>query len=365
MKRNKLLLILAMIFALSLTLAACGNGDAAQSGSGDATATEEESGGDTPEVAAAPEITLVLTQHDPDASLPGQYCFAWADLVKERSNGRIEVQVNNGGSIAKPTESLGMVKEGTVDLAWGLQSFYAGEFPMTDGLSLPYLPFTSAEQASRTIMDIYENTDLLANEYADYKVILLRANCDAPIITTSKKLNAAGDLGGVTLRATAAPIVSWLAAFGANAQGVPINELYSVLQNGAMQGAITDWHGVDSFKIFEVAKEYADEKVQYNTYYFLMNKAKYDSLPADLKAIIDECGGQTAMDLMADAWDNLTVTTKDKVLENGGEIYTLPEAEHQKLVDAANDVLDKWISDNGDNAQQIYDKVVELAPKYE
>jgi TRAP-type C4-dicarboxylate transport system substrate-binding protein len=214
-------------------------------------------------------------------------------------------------------------------------------------------------------MDIYENTDLLADEYAGYKVILLRANCDAPIITASKKLNTAADLNGLTLRATAAPIVSWLGAFGANAQGVPINELYSVLQNGAMQGAITDWHGIDSFKIFEVAKEYADEKVQYNTYYFLMNKAKYDSLPSDLQAIIDECSGQTALELMVNAWDELTDSTKAKVNENGGEIYTLPTEEHQKLVDAANGVRDSWISDNGDKAQQVYDKVLELAPGYE
>ena len=364
--KRKLLLMLAALLALTMTFAAC-DGSSDETAGGNEAVTEEE--GEEEEnsapVASAPEVTLVLTQHDPDASLPGKYCFAWADLVKAKSNGRIEVQVNNGGSIAKPTESLGMVKEGTVDLAWGLQSFYPGEFPLTDGLSLPYLPFTSAEQASRTIMDIWENTDLLADEYANYKVILLRANCDAPIITTDKKLNTAGDLSGLTLRATAAPIVSWLGAFGANAQGVPINELYSVLQNGAMQGAITDWHGIDSFKIFEVAKEYADEKVQYNTYYFLMNKAKYDSLPDDLKAVIDECSGQTALDLMIGDWDALTDSTKDKVNENGGEIYTLPDAEHQKLLDAANDVLDAWIGDNGDKAQQLYDKVLETYPAYE
>jgi TRAP-type C4-dicarboxylate transport system substrate-binding protein len=362
MKKNRLL-IFAVIFALSVTLAACGGGggNATQSG-GEDVAAEEESGG---AAVAAPEFTLVLTNHDTDGSLPGQYCFIWADLVKERSNGRIEVQVNNGGAIAKATESLGMVKEGVVDLAWGLQTFYPGEFPMTDGLTLPYLPFTSAEQASRIIMDIFENTDLLTDEYSPYKVILLRTNCDAPIMTTNKRLNTAADLNGLALRATATPISSWLSAFGANAQGVPINELYSVLQNGALQGAIIDWHGVDTVKLYEVAKEYADEKVQYNTYYFLMNKARYDSLPDDLKAVIDECSGQAALEIMVDSWDNFTDYVKTEVTDTGGEIYTLPEAEHQKLFDAADDIRLKWISDNGDKAQQVYDKVIELVPVYE
>jgi TRAP-type C4-dicarboxylate transport system substrate-binding protein len=362
---------LALVFALSLTLAACGGGGggdaAADEGAAEPGATTEEEGESADSgVAAEPEVTLVLTQHDPDSSLPGQYCFAWADMVKEKSNGRIEVQVNNGGSIAKPTESLNFVKDGAVDLAWGLQSFYPDAFPMTDGVLLPLLPFSSAEQASRTFWDIYENTDYLTEEYSPYKVILVRTNCDAPI-NTAKKLGALSEIKGQHLRATGSNMIAFLNELGAAPEGIPINELYSVLENGSFQGSVTDWHAIDSFKLYEVSKNYADEKLIYNGYYFLMNKAKYDSLPADLQQVIDECSGQAALDLMADAWDEEVSKAQGLVTSNGGEVYNLSDADHQKLVDAAGVVTANWIkamTDKGYDAQGLYDTIVETAKKY-
>lgn len=366
--KKKLLIVLAVVLALGMALAACGGGaseppaPSPEPAAPDVAAPEPAAPADTgDEWADTPEVTLILTNHDPDPSLPGQYCFAWADMVKEKSKGRIEVSVNNGGSLAGPVESFDKVRDGSVDLAWGLQSFYPGQFPLSDGLSLPYLPYASASQASEIIMDIWENTDLLADEYAGTKVILLRSNCDTPIITASKKLEAAGDMRGMTVRATAAPLVAWLAEFGANGQGCPIGELFQNLQQGAFDGALTDWHGVNSFQLYEAAKYYADEQVQYNTYYFLMNQAKYDSLAPDLQAVIDECSGQAALDLMNTAWNDMTDLAKKNAADNNCEVYTLPADEHQKLIDAAEKVKEGWIADNGDAGQQLYDIIMQKA----
>jgi TRAP-type C4-dicarboxylate transport system substrate-binding protein len=258
------------------------------------------------------------------------------------------------------------VKDGSVDLAWGLQSFYPDVFPMTDGMLLPFLPFTSAEQASRVFMDIYENTDYLKDEYKDYKVILLRTNSDAPI-NTEKKLESVEGLKGLHMRATGSNMIAFLQELGASPEGIPINELYSVLENGSFQGSVTDWHAIDSFKIYEVSHNYADEKLIYNGYYFLMNLDKYNSLSPELQAVIDACSGQAALDLMANAWDEETAKAQGLVTDNGGEVYTLPAEDHQKLVDAAAKVADNWIkgmTDKGYDAQGLYDTIVETATKY-
>ena len=308
-------------------------------------------------------VRLILTQHDPDNSLPGQYGHAWAKLVNEKSKGRIEVIVNNGGSLASPVESLDKVKSGEVDLAWGLQSFYGGQFKLTDGLTLPYLPYKNAAQASEVMMNIWNNTNLLQKDsgYAGTKVILIRANCDAPITTAKKKLTVADDLRGMTIRASAAPLVSWLGVFGATGRGCPITELFQNLVNGAFDGALTDWHGISSFQLYDnCAKYFADEMVQFNTYFFVMNQAKYNSLSAEDKAVIDECSGLAALALMKNAWDDLTVKTKEAIAKAGGEVYKLPAAEHQKLRDAAAKITQQWIAQNGADGKRLYDKIVEL-----
>ncbi|SHI07434.1 TRAP-type C4-dicarboxylate transport system, substrate-binding protein [Sporobacter termitidis DSM 10068] len=355
--KKKLVAALALVMTFIMVLSSCGvKAPANTSGSSGAPASQEG-------FAEKPEVTLMLTQHDPDNSLPGQYCHAWADMVFEKSKGRIKVIVNNGGSIAKPTESLDKVKDGGVDIAWGLQSFYSGQFPMTDGLSLPYLPYTSAAQASDVMMDVWMNTELLQSDsgYSGTKVILIRSNCDAPITTAKKQLETTADFKGMTIRASVAPLVNWLGEFGATGKACPINELFQNLQNGAFDGAVTDWHGIESFRLYDnCAKYFADEQVQYNTYYFLMNQAKYDSLSAENKAVIDACSGQAALELMKDAWDDMKATTTKSIEEAGGTVYKLSDAEHQKLVDAADKVTKQWIAEKGDAGQKLYDKIIEL-----
>ena len=368
--KKKLLIVIAIILAMAMVFGACNSGNktpaAEPASEPESTATEPSDESAEPVFADKPEVSLLLTQHDPDGSLPGQYCHAWAEMVYQKSYGRIEVLVNNGGSLAGPTESLDKVKDGSVDLAWGLQSFYSGQFPMTDGLQLPYLPYTSSTQASKVVWDIWENTDLLKSDtgYEGTKVILIRSNCDAPITTYKKKLESVADLKGLTIRASVAPMVDWLATFGATGKGCPITELFQNLQNGAFDGALTDWHGIYSFRLYDnCAKYFADEQVQYATYYFLMNEAKYNSLPDDLKAVIDECSGQAALELMLNEWDGMKDKTTAEITDNGGEVYKLPDQEHAKLVDSAATIREQWAA-SSDARQQLLDKINELVAKY-
>ena len=362
--KKKLLFVLAAVIAVTMMLGACGGGSTTTppAGGGSPAAPGGSPTAPTPP-AATPEVTLILTNHDADTSTPGRYCHQWADMVKEKSNGRIEVQVNNGGALAKPTESLDKVKSGMVDLAFGLQSFYPGQFPMTDGLSLPYLPYTSSSQASDVMMNIWMNTTLLQSDtgYQGTKVILIRANCDNPITTASKKLSSVDDLKGMTIRASTEPVTNWLKIFGATGKGCPINELFQNLQNGAFDGAITDWEAIYSYKLYDnCAKYFADEAVVYNTHYFLMNQAKYDSLSAENKAVIDECSGQAALDLMHDDWDGMKAKATDAIAGEGGTVYKLPDADHAKLVAGADQIKTEWIATNGDKGKQLQDKITEL-----
>jgi TRAP-type C4-dicarboxylate transport system substrate-binding protein len=211
-------------------------------------------------------------------------------------------------------------------------------------------------------MNVWENTDLLKTDtgYEGTKVILIRSNCDAPITTAKKKLEAVADLKGMTIRASAKPLVDWLATFSATGKGCPITELYQNLQNGAFDGAITDWHGIDSFRLYDnCASYFADEKVQYGTYYFLMNEGVYNKLSDENKAVIDKCSGQAALDLMNSAWDDMTSSTKAAIADAGGEVYQLSADEHQKLVDAAVAATNTWIGENA-AGQELYDKIIEL-----
>ena len=369
---KKVIRLLAVLVTLSmvLALAACGGAQGPSSPTPGGTQSPAPTtpgstptpGGSDDGFADKPEVTLVLTQQDPDASLPGQFCHEWGKAVYEASRGRIKVDVSNGGSLAGPTESLGFVKDGIVDLAMGLQSFYPGQFQYSDGLTMPYLPYKDAVHASEVMWKIWEDTDILQRDtgYEGTKMILIRANADAPIVTAKKKLNTANDLKGLTIRATTKPLVTFLAELGATGQGCPITELFQNLQNGAFDGALTDWHAVNSFQLFETASYYADERIQFNSYFFLMNEDSYNSLSAENKKVIDDLSGPAALEILKGAWDQMKEDVRVKIDNQGGEVYALPPAEHQKLVDAADVAVKAYIAENGAVAQQLVDKIVEL-----
>ena len=374
---------LALIMALALIIAlaaACGGttntpaagtppagGGSSSSGgtsSGGASSGSTAPAGNNEEPwADKPEVTLIFTQHDPDQSTPGRYAHEWAELVRQESRGRIEIQVNNGGVLAGPTESLDAVQSGAVDVMMSLPHFYPGRFPMTDMLLMPFLPYESSLQASKVFVDIWENSDLLYSDpgYDNVKLIMFRANCESPIITVSKKIEKASDLNGLTLRAAVAPLVTWLAEFGGIGQGCPIGELFQNMQNGTFDGAITDWNAVDSFRLHDnCAKYFADEIVQYGMHFLLMNQQTYDRLSPENQAAIDRCSGKAALEVMANAWDDLTIKVKkDVVDEFGGEVYKIPPDELKKLRNAADKTNGQYVASLGEPGRQLYELIKE------
>ena len=374
-----LLLVFAMIFAL----AACGGGASSPppppSGGTNTPAPPPPSGGGTPaapEAPAAPEeepwadtpeVVLVLTQQDPDHSLPGQYCFAWADAVYQESRGRIEVQVNNGGVIAGSTILLDATQSGVADVAHGCPHFYPGRFPMTDMTIMPFMPYKSSVHASEVFMDIWENSDILQTDpgWKGVKVLTLRAMCDVPIITASKKLTSAADMRGMRFRATIAPLQNWLAELGAVGEGCPIGELFQNLQNGTFDGALTDWHGVFAFRFHDnCAKYFADEKVQFAMYFLIMNEDVYNRMSLENQAAIDRVSGMAAFEIMKSAWDDLAEQVKYEIEnEFGGEVYNLPAGEINILREAAEKTNAAYVASQGDQGKKLYDLILSTAER--
>jgi len=141
-----------------------------------------------------------------------------------------------------------------------------------------------------------------------------------------------------------------------------IGELYQNLQNGAFDGAITDWNAHRSFMLYDnCAKYFADEYVQFNTYFFLMNEKKYNSLSPENKAVIDKCSSWAAVDLNLHWADEFKIKCMEIIRNAGCEIYQLPPEEHQKLVDAAKKSNAAWLKDN--KAEALYEAILQSIEK--
>ncbi len=306
--------------------------------------------------------TLIVTSHDPEESATGTFLNNWADSINEASDGHLDIEVYHGAILADSTDTIDAVKDGTADIGWGVQSFYADMFPVTEVFMLPMLEIESATQGSEAIWDFYNSTDYMADEYSDYHVLLLHTNCQSPISLLDKKVEDITEFNGMEIRGNAGPPTSFIQDLGATPVSIDINNLYA-LSSSSLDGIITDWHAISSFKLDDAIEYYMDENVGVSTYFLLMNKDSYEKLPDVLQKIIDDKSSEAIQ--YTDAWDDVESDIKAQV-EEEGKLYTLSDDARADLEDVAQETIDQWIektSKLGFDGQAMYDAAVECIEK--
>jgi TRAP-type C4-dicarboxylate transport system substrate-binding protein len=100
---------------------------------------------------------------------------------------------------------------------------------------------------------------------------------------------------------------------------------------------------------------------------FAMNQARYDSLPADLKKVIDNNSGMALSQQVGRTWDNSKEAGRKLAMDRGNSFYTVPGSELDNWVKASAPLYGDWVSDmnkRGNNGQAMLDEARALLVKY-
>jgi len=242
-----------------------------------------------------------------------------------------------------------MVLNGMADICWTSSSINVGRMPCSDGIGLPMLGFNSTVEASQAMWNMYEKYDYIKDEWKDFYVIEVAAACDVPITTTKKQINTPEDFKGLRMRAVTPGVVYMLQELGCVPMSITIPDTYENLEKNVADGCMNDWHNIMAFSLWDVLKYAMDAKVSYSNQALLMNKNVYESLPDDLKAIIDEKSGEYAALMAGEYWDSSIEQSQKLADENDVTIYE-PTEEIQAALDAAAAVAyEKWAADMDDD----------------
>ena len=127
------------------------------------------------------------------------------------------------------------------------------------------------------------------------------------VFNTKRPITSVADLSGLKFRIGGGMVNGISKALGMNVTLKPAPESYELLSTGVMDGTLFPAESVESFKIDKVIK-YATTFPGglYNTaFVFMMNQAKYDSLPPDVKKVVDEMSGEFAARMIGKGWDKV------------------------------------------------------------
>jgi TRAP-type transport system periplasmic protein len=264
----------------------------------------------------------------------------FADSLKSKTNGRIEVQVAPSAQLGDDAAMVTALRTGALDLSANSQGPVANAVPEYAAYGMPFM-FSNAAQAFKVL------DGPLGKELADKsaeKGLVVLGYWDNGIrhMTNSKRaINKVEDMKGLKMRIPPdAVLVDIMKALGADAQQIKFSELYVALQQGVVDGQENPLVNIHASKLYEVQKHLALTSHMFQMTPFLMGKRSWDKLSdADRKAVMEAAAEATALQrrLSQEADDKLLDDLKSK----GVVVSTVDKAAFAK---ATADVDDKWLA---------------------
>ena len=291
-------------------------------------------------------VTLKLHSFLPPISNPHAKLLApWVKQIEADSQGRLKIDIfpsmQLGGTLPQLYDQA---RDGVVDIIWTLPGATPGRFPTTEVMELPFIGAQRGIVNSRAAQELANAH--MKDEVKDVKLLSYWAH-DAGHIHATRQIKTMDDLKGLKLRNPTRLAGEGLKALGATSVGMPITQVSESLAQKVIDGAVVPWEIVPAVKVHELVKfhtEITGSPTFYAASFFLaMNKAKYDGLPPDLKAILDKNSGMAFAERAGNMWDAEAVRVRDMVAKRGNTITQLDEAEKAKWIKACEPVTAAWI----------------------
>ena len=230
---------------------------------------------------------------------------AWCNLLEQKTAGKAKCNLLPRGVAGAPA-TFDAVRNGLADLSFTVHGYTPGRFTTTQIAEVPFLG-DSAESVSVAFQRVYAKTPAMAEEHKGVKVLAVFTHGPGIVFNTKRPIAKIEDLAGLKFRVGGGMVNEISKALAMNVTLKPAPESYELLSSGVMDGTLFPAESVESFKIDKVVRYGTTfPGGLYNTsFVFMMNQAKYDALPPDVKKVVDELSGEVAARLYGQAWDKV------------------------------------------------------------
>ena len=287
----------------------------------------------------------------------------FADLVKEKSGGKVTVRVFPGGTLGGDIQTISALQGGTIEMTVmnaGLLAGVVKDFVVVD---FPFL-FDTPQEAD-AVMDGPVGTALADKLPGKGLIGLGYWELGFRQLTNSRRpVATVGDIAGLKIRVVQSPIyVDLFNALGANAVPMPFPEVYTALETKTVDGQENPAPSILTAKLNEVQKYLTLTRHTYNPQIVMISKRLWDKLNEDERKILQEAT------LEARDYQRTVAREQDgKAIEalkaEGMTVGELPAEEVAKFRDKAKPVADKHAKEvDPALVQQLKDEIIKVRGK--
>lgn len=313
--------------------------------------------------ARAETIQLTYANFPPAPTFPCVQMERWAKEVKARTKGKVEIKTFPGSTLLGAKNMFDGVVKGVADIGCLATAYQPGRFKLFEAMDLP-VGFKRGAVSSVVMWDLFAKYK--PKSFEDVKVITM-FTCAPANIMSKKAVRNAEDLKGLKLRA-AGTGVEIMKLLGAAPEGMPMSAVPEALQKGVVLGLVSSLEVMKDMKFAEYCKFATYTDLWVVPFAVVMNKKKWDALPADVKKVIDDLSKEQAI------WTGKYVDkhAKDAVAwckeKQNVEFITLPDKELDQWI-AKLEPLKKRYLDRTKEAKlpgkEFLDDLLKLKAKYE
>lgn len=286
--------------------------------------------------------------------------------IEKMSGGKATVRVFAGNSpFGKVENQADQVKQGVVDLAFGLNGIPGGRYLRTSIMEFPFVA-ESAESASKALWAMLAGA--LAEDWKEFKVVALHCHNPGLFHTRAKPLKTIEDVKGLRMRAPNPSTQALLAHLGATPVGMPPGQVYENLEKGVIDGAVFPWDAIKGFRLENALKHHLDARVYTACFHLVMNPTRFKALAPEVQKAIEATTGQTLVDKFGGWWNRWDQAGLDAVKPLGHEIVAVSKETREKWRAQLKPVIDgelaKLEKAGIANARAIYDEMLKTVARF-
>lgn len=265
------------------------------------------------------ELTLKSSDTHPDGYPTVAAVQVMGEMIKERSAGRICIEVFHSAQLGEEKDTIEQTKFGVIDMNRVSMGPFNNIIEETKVVSLPFI-FRGTDHMHRVMDGPIGEEILAAFEPHGFIGLAYFDGGSRSFYNSQKPIDSIDDLAGMKVRVMQSDVfVDMMSALGANATPMPYGEVYSALQTGVIDGAENNWPSFESSGHYEVAGYYTLNEHLIVPEALVMSKVSWDKLTPEDQALIRQAA-KDSVAINRELWAAREKVSEEKIRAAGVQI---------------------------------------------
>ncbi|HWO98224.1 MAG TPA: TRAP transporter substrate-binding protein [Bacillus sp. (in: firmicutes)] len=254
----------------------------------------------------------------------------FADIVTQKSNGRVQVEVFPNGALYSDDEEVSALKRNDVQMIAPSFSKMTEIMPEWQMFDLPFI-FEDYDEVEQVFMGDVGRKLLTMLEEEDLKGLALWSNGFKQMTSNKSPLLEPDDFKGQRFRIMPSKVIEeQFQLLGAQPRAVPFNQVYESLQKHEFDGQENTISNIYSKRFYELQRYMTISNHGYLGYAVLVNEDFWKSLPVDVQVLLTDAMEDTTTWI----WEQSKTMNEEQlkyIQQNSNiEIHYLTDREKEK-----------------------------------